>query len=41
MAGPSPAMTIQLGTKRIETGEDAEARVVEVLMRSPNDIRGS
>jgi DNA-binding PadR family transcriptional regulator len=27
--------------KRLETSEDAEARVVEILMRAANDIRGS
>jgi hypothetical protein len=30
-----------VAAKRLETGEDAEARIVEILMRAANDIRGS
>jgi len=30
-----------VAVKRLETGEDAEARVVEILMRAAQDIRGS
>ncbi|MGH6747716.1 MAG: hypothetical protein ACRECI_00165 [Methyloceanibacter sp.] len=28
-------------TKRLEAGEDAEARIVEILMRAAQEIRGS
>jgi DNA-binding PadR family transcriptional regulator len=31
----------EVAVKRLETGEDAEARIVEVLMRAAQDIRGS
>ena len=30
-----------VAAKRIETGEDAEAHIVEILMRAAQDIRGS
>ena len=30
-----------VAAKRLETEEDAEARIVEILMRAANDIRGS
>jgi DNA-binding PadR family transcriptional regulator len=31
----------EVAVKRLETGEDAEARIVEMLMRAAQDIRGS
>jgi DNA-binding PadR family transcriptional regulator len=30
-----------VASKRLATGEDAEARIVEILIRAANDIRGS
>jgi hypothetical protein len=30
-----------VAAKRLETGENAEARIVEILMRAAQEIRGS